>query len=148
MLGMLGITEGMEATVRWILRYQRYDGGFGTGDHSDLRSTFHAVSSLNNLGYSVRSLRRAVAFVRSCEQPLGGFSVVPIGTIPYMEDTYGGVKMLHFMGERCAYPAETANRVFKCLNSNGGFRRSIYLGISTFEDTYLALSVLRELGEV
>jgi hypothetical protein len=72
--------------------------------------------------------------------------VVPSSSISYMEDTYYGVLLLDAMGEKCRYPEQTLFHVLKCHNSNGGFRRSVELGISTFEDTYFALTILRKLG--
>ncbi|MEM0303313.1 MAG: hypothetical protein QXI54_09125 [Archaeoglobaceae archaeon] len=40
---------------------------------------------------------------------------------------------------------ETAEFVENLQNYNGGFRRSVYGGISTLEDTYYAISVLKYL---
>ncbi|MEM3019484.1 MAG: prenyltransferase/squalene oxidase repeat-containing protein [Candidatus Bathyarchaeia archaeon] len=148
LLKMLGIPWDSKKTVDWLLSHQNEDGGFGGYGRSNLRSTFHAVAALNNLGYSIESMKEVVAFVRSCELPSGGFSVVTEASTPYMEDVYCGVLLLDLVGERCAYPRETEIWVFRCLNSNGGFRRSAELGISTFEDTYFALSILRRLGRL
>lgn len=144
----LGHSENMEATVNWLRGRQNGDGGFGAGHRSNLRSTFHALASLNNLGYPVESMRGAVGFIRSCELPGGGFSVVPGISISYLEDIYYGLSALEMAGERSSYPENTTALVYSCQNSNGGFRRSPDLGISTFEDTYFALMILRELGRV
>ena len=144
MLRMLGLTDDADMTIGWLLGYRNGDGGFGANGCSNLRSTFHAVASLHNLSYPVKSMRATIGYVRSCEQARGGFSVVPGSSMPYMEDTYCGVLALDLMGGRCQYPERTADRVYECFNSNGGFRRSVELGISTFEDTYYALTILRE----
>ena len=141
-LSMLGFTTGAGATARWLLRHRNRDGGFGAHGRSNLRSTFHAVASLQRLAYDVRKLRTTVPYVRSCELASGGFSVVPDSSISYMEDIFCGVLTLDILGERCRYPDKTAERVRMCFNSNGGFRRSTELGISTFEDTYYALTIL------
>ncbi|MBO3803962.1 MAG: hypothetical protein JTT11_08875 [Candidatus Brockarchaeota archaeon] len=146
LLGLLDAREGAKATTNWLLGHKNGDGGFGSRGLSNLRSTFHAVFSLLNLGYDIRTLEETAGYVLSCEKPSGGFSVVPSSSIAYMEDTYYGVLLLDAMGEKCGYPERTLRHVFKCYNSNGGFRRSVELGISTFEDTYFALSVLRKLG--
>jgi hypothetical protein len=65
-----------------------------------------------------------------------------------MEDIYYGVVTLDLLGERCKFPEQTIKSVSECFNSNGGFRRSVELGISTFEDTYYALTVLRRLSRI
>ncbi|MGQ9514065.1 MAG: prenyltransferase/squalene oxidase repeat-containing protein [Thermoproteota archaeon] len=133
-------------TIRWLMKYLNDDGGFGAKGHSNLISTFHAICSLYNLGYPVRKFDRTIRFVRSCENVDGGFTSIPGASLPYLEEIYAGASILHMMGERCDYPEDTRNLVLSLQNSNGGFRRSIQLGISTFEDTYYALRVLQILG--
>lgn len=139
---MVGVEINREKTAAWLLSYQNRDGGFGAHGHSNLNSTYHAVASLFNMGYPVKSLKETVAYVRSCEKPSGGFTVVPRSSIPYMEHIYYGVSTLELLGEHARYPEETAEVVLKCQNSNGGFARSD-LGISTFEDTFYAVSILQ-----
>jgi hypothetical protein len=52
---------------------------------------------------------------------------------------------LDLLGETCRYPSQTIDFLLKCQNKNGGFARSD-VGISTFENTYQAVSVLLKLG--
>ena len=144
-LKTLDISIDFKPTIRWFLQYYNADGGFAAGKRSTLTSTFHAVASLHNLGYPVKGLNRTLSFVRSCEKKSGGFTAVPDTTFPYLEETYAGVLTLNFLGEKCLYPDAIKKLVFELQNSNGGFRRSTELGISTFEDTYYALSVLSQL---
>ena len=139
---MVVVKINREKTTSWLLSYQNRDGGFGAHGHSNLNSTYHAVASLFNIGYSVYSLKETIEYVRSCEKPSGGFTVVPRSSIPYMEHTYYGVSTLELLGEHARYPEKTAELVLKSQNSNGGFARSD-LGISTFEDTFYAVSILQ-----
>jgi len=139
---MVGVEINREKMISWLLSYQNRDGGFGAHRHSNLNSTYHAVASLFNLGYPIESLKKTLEYVRSCEKPSGGFTVVPRSSNPYMEHTYYGVSTLELLGEHARYPEKTAEFVLKCQNSNGGFARSD-LGISTFEDTFYALSILQ-----
>lgn len=141
----LNIFLDPEPIIGWLLEHHNSDGGFAAGKRSNLMSTFHAVASLYNLGYPVKELNRTLDFVRSCEKYGGGFTLVPDTTLPYLEDTYAGVIILSLLGQRCTYPDATRKLVSGLQNSNGGFRRSIALGISTFEDTYYALSILKRL---
>ena len=131
-----------EKAKRWLLSYQNTDGGFGARGYSNLNSTYHAVISLFNLGYPVKSLRQTLAYVRTCEKPSGGFTVIPSSFTPYMEHVYFGVSTLALLGEQARYPRETRQFVLKCQNTNGGFARAD-LGISSFEDTLYAVSILR-----
>jgi hypothetical protein len=142
---MVGVNINHDKTTSWLLNYQNRDGGFGAHRHSNLNSTYHAVASLFNLDYPVKSLEKTLEYVRSCEKPTGGFTVVPRSSLPYMEHVYYGVSTLELLYERPRYPANTASFVLKCQNSNGGFARSD-LGISTFEDTFYAVRILRIIG--
>jgi hypothetical protein len=138
---MVDVKINREKTIHWLLSYHNIDEGFGAHGHSNLNSTYHAVASLLNLGYPIKSLKKTLEYVRSCEKPGGGFTVVPRSSNPYMEHTYYGVSTVELLGEHARYPEKTAEFVLKCQNSNGGFARSD-LGISTFEDAFYAVSIL------
>jgi len=140
---MAGVEIDREKTKGWLLKFKNRDGGFGAHQHSNLNSTYHAVASLFNLGYPVKSLKTTLVYVRSCEKPSGGFTVIPRSSSHYMEHVYYGILTLDLLGEYARYPEKTAQFVFECQNANGGFARSD-LGISTFEDTFYAVNVLRK----
>ena len=129
-----------EPTVHWLLNSMNADGGFGRGGCSNLISTFHALSSLYNLEYQIQELKKTLRFVRSCEKNRGGFTVVPEVSLPFLQEVYAGATILRIMDAPLTYPEATRELVLGLQNSNGGFRRSIELGLSTFEDTYYALS--------
>ena len=145
LIKMAGVAVDHQKVAKWLLKYQNEDGGFGVKGNSNLNSTYHAVASLFNLGYPVKLLNKTCEYVRACEKPCGGFTVVPNSFSPYMEHTYYGVMTLSLMGENIIYPKETAMFVFNCRNANGGFARS-EVGIATFEDTFYAVSILRTIS--
>ena len=145
LVNMAGIEIDREKTIDWLLSYQNNDGGFGTPKHSNLNSTYHAVASLSNLGYPVKSLKETLRYIRSCEIPTGGFTVVPKSSNPFMEHVYYGVSTLDLLGEHARYPEKTAKFVSNCQNVNGGFARS-HFGVSTFEYTFYAVSTMQKLG--
>jgi len=145
LINMAGIAIDRQKVAKWLLTYQNRDGGFGVNGNSNLNATYHAVASLFNLGYPVKLLNKTLEYVRACEKPSGGFTVAPNIFIPYMEHTYYGVTALGLMGENIKYPKKTASFVFNCRNANGGFSRS-EVGISTFEDTFYAVSILRTIS--
>jgi hypothetical protein len=126
-----------------ILHVQNPDGSFGRFGYSRLGAIYHALASLSLLGFDVRTLRRTKEWVRSCEIPSGGFRGTPGSFDPYIviDDIYFGVKCLDILDESCRYPSQTLDLIANYQNENGGFRRSIFLGISTFESTYYAISV-------
>jgi hypothetical protein len=139
------ISPNDEEARRWLLKHRNKDGGFGACGHSNINSTHHAIASLSLLKANRMDLDDTVEFVRECEKPHGGFTIVSLSATPYMEHTYYGVMTLDLLGESCRFPSQTMDFVLKCQRGNGGFARSD-LGISTFENTFQAVSVLQELG--
>ena len=143
--GLLRIQLPKNRTMEWLLRFKNRDGGFSSEEHSNINSTYYAVASLVLLNVDTEDLRETVKFVRECEKAYGGFTLIPANVTPYMEHTYYGAMTLNLLGENCMFPSQTIDSLLKCQNKNGGFARSD-LGISTFENTFQAVSVLRKLG--
>lgn len=142
---ILKISPDDEEARRWLLRYRNKDGGFGARGHSNINSTHQAIASLSLLKANRMDLNDTVGFVRECEQPQGGFTVVTRSVTSYMEHTYYGVMTLGLLGESCRFPSQTMDYVLKCQRGNGGFARSD-LGISTFENTFQAVSIMQRLA--
>ncbi|MGD0646003.1 MAG: prenyltransferase/squalene oxidase repeat-containing protein, partial [Candidatus Bathyarchaeia archaeon] len=145
LVNLLKIKVNTEEVTNWLLKFKNDDGGFGTLGQSNVNSTYYAIASINFMKESLNVLSEAIVFVRKCEKLCGGFTVIPLNFSPYMEHTYFGVMTLDMLGERSKYPSETINFVLGCQNDNGGFARSD-LGISTFENTFQAVEVLRKLN--
>lgn len=141
---LLKINVEAGEVAKWMINFRNADGGFGTQGQSNINSTYYAVASMNLIKASLSDLRETVTFVRACEKPYGGFTVIPMSYAPYMEHTYYGVMTLDLLGEKSKYPTQTIDWVLKCQNKKGGFARSD-LGISTFEDTYYAIKILQKL---
>jgi len=139
-----GIELPTNKMVRLLLSYQNKNGGFGENGYSSLNSTYNAVASLSSLGYPVRTLRGTLAYVRSCEEPSGGFTIIPGSSQLYMEHVHYGVSTLELLGEHPRYLGAIAKFILRRQNSNGGFARSD-IGISTFEDTFYAVNTLRKI---
>jgi len=131
----------------WLLQYKNKDCGFGAHQHSNLSSTYHAVASLSFLKHNMNDLHCTEEFIRQCEKPYGGFTMIPRSSIPYMEPTYYGVMTLDLLGKNCRFPSQTTDFILKCQRANGGFARSD-MGISSFENTFQAISILRKFGMV
>lgn len=142
---LLKMEVNAEEVADWLLRFRNGDGGFGLQGQSDINSTYYALVSLGLLKKYPKDLRKSLHFVRECEKPYGGFTVIPMNLMPYMEHTYYGVMTLDLLGEESRYPSQTLDWVLKCQNKNGGFARSD-LGISTFIDTHNAIKIMEKLG--
>jgi len=130
-----------------LLSMQNADGSFGSERFSRIASTYYALKTLKVIGYNIKRLPNVHHWIRQCEVPSGGFKANPKESSTYivMEDIYYGVKTLEALNEKCRYPRETLKLIAKFQNPNGGFRRSIFLGISDFESTYQAVSSIRSL---
>jgi hypothetical protein len=142
---LLEIKVDSKKVFKWLIHFRNEDGGFGPQGQSNINSTYYAIASIKFLNGDLRNYNEVATFVRACEKPHGGFTVIPMSLTPYMEHTYYGVMTLDLLGEECKYPAQTADFILKCQNKNGGFARSD-LGISTFENTFEAVSMLHKLG--
>jgi len=142
---LLGQKEMREEVVDWLLKYKNSDGGFGSNGYSNVNSTYYATASLGLLGFNLDKIKDTVDFLRTCENPEGGFTVIPNSCASYLEHTYYGVSALEAFKERCNYPSQTIDFVLKCQNANGGFARTD-IGISTFENTFQAISLMRKVA--
>jgi len=132
--------------VDWLLGFRNRDGGFGVHENSNINSTYYAVSSLRMLGFDINRMQDTVAFVRKCEKPNGGFTVIPHAYEPYVEYTFYGVMALEALNEKCRFPSRTVDFLLRCQNNNGGFARSD-LGVSAFEYTFQAVNVMQKLAQ-
>ena len=141
---LLKINVATNEVVEWLLNFKNEDGGFGTHGQSNINSTYYAIASISLLKGSLKDPYETIKFARACEKPYGGFTVIPVNFMPYMEHTYYGVMTLDLLGEKSRYPMQTVDWILKCQNKNGGFARSD-LGISSFIDTYYAVSLLQKL---
>lgn len=144
---LLGKQLPKNRITEWLLSFKKSDGGFSAEEHSNINSTYYAVASLAMLSIKVKDPSETIKFVRECERPYGGFTLIPKNIMPYIEHTYYGAMTLELLGETCKYPSQTIDFLLKCQNKNGGFARSD-VGISTFENTFQAVRILKVLQEL
>ncbi len=142
---LLKLKVEADGVADWLLSFRNVDGGFGVKGHSDINSTYYVTASLGALKRGLIGREETLRFVRGCEKPHGGFTIVPINYTPYMEHTYYGAMTLDLLGEKCRYPQQTADWILTCQNRNGGFARGD-LGISLMVNTYQAVALLLKLA--
>lgn len=148
LLNMLKKEFDKEKTIKFILKLKNGDGGFGRRNFSSIVSTYHAIRTLKMLNYNIENLSDTLNYIERCESANGGFTVAPGVEPPFMEFTYAGVMSLDLFGRNPRDIRKTVEFVYNCMNSNGGFRRSMEHGISSFENTYYAISILKKFGEI
>ncbi len=121
--------------VEFVLRFKRGEG-FGVSS-PNLKDTFYASSVVDCYDGLVTFVMK-----HKCN---GGFSKKPNSYPPYLEDTYYALSILRTCKKDCRDEA-TLEFVLSLQNRDGGFRRSIYLGVSTLEFSYYAVECLKCLG--
>lgn len=127
----------------FILSHQNKDYGFGL-ERSDIISTYYALESLNDINPSlIRGRNRILEFTHNCLNKEGGYTFIPDIYPPYLEPTYAGIRINEILNNRPPNLDKTLDFIRKLQNSNGGFRRSQYMGISELEYTYRALYILK-----
>ncbi|NJE41998.1 prenyltransferase/squalene oxidase repeat-containing protein [Thermococcus sp. GR6] len=126
-------------------RIREFVMGFRKGDCFGVKGatttmTYQALFTLKGLGYAVPDTTH---FYR-CEV-YGGFTEVPYSLPPYLEPTFYAIRGLSLLGKRARYVRDHIRFIRALQNPNGGFRRSLEMGISNFQNTYRAVKALDEL---
>jgi len=73
-----------------------------------------------------------------------GYVASPTGSSVTLESVYAGHKIAKYLG--LSDPSGVPAFVDSLQNANGGFRRSSFGGISSLEYSYLALSIISDIG--
>ncbi len=124
----------------FVRKFKR-DGGFGIMK-PDLQETYYCISVLHS---SQNIKRDVVEFIKKHECS-GGFSKLPGGYPPYLEETYYALSSFKLLNHRYSN-SRTAEYIASLQNPDGGFRRSIHGGISSLEYTYYAVASLKYFEE-
>ena len=132
-------SDGEKDAIRKFVMRFRNGNGYGVKQPTTTM-TYQALHTLNALGYRPPKS----AHFRNCELcgDWGGFTEVPYSLPPYLEPTFYGTRGLELQGETPTCPRRHVWFIRRLQNSNGGFRRSLELGISNFQNTYRALAVV------
>ncbi len=135
-----------DAVLRHLTAYHNPDGGFGH-PRSSLIETAHALAILAMIDepYSAYGVEQ---FLRRCENAVFGYLNSSGATPAYLEDLVAGVKCAALIGRSPRFSGRCRSFVDKCRNANGGYSRSIYGGISTLENTRLAIRTLVLINQI
>jgi len=126
-----------EAIRAFVMRF-RNGNGYGVKQPTTTM-TYQALFTLYSLGYRPPKSPH----FRNCELcPMGGFTEVPYSLPPYLEPTFYATRGLELQRETPECPRRHIQFIRRLQNPNGGFRRSLELGISNFQNTYRALAVV------
>ncbi|NJE00854.1 hypothetical protein [Thermococcus sp. JdF3] len=127
-----------DAIRTFVMRFRNGNGYGVKGPTTTM--TYQAIHTLRALGYRPPKSPH----FRNCEfcGDWGGFTEVPYSLPPYLEPTFYAARGLELQGETPGCPRRHIWFIRQLQNPNGGFRRSLELGISNFQNTYRALAVL------
>ncbi|WP_457751656.1 prenyltransferase/squalene oxidase repeat-containing protein [Thermococcus sp.] len=131
-------SEEKEAIRKFVMKF-RNGNGYGVKQPTTTM-TYQALYTLYALGYRPPKSPH----FKNCELcgDWGGFAEVPYSLPPYLEPTFYATRGLELQNETPSCPRRHIWFIQQLHNSNGGFRRSLELGISTFQNTYRALAVV------
>jgi len=130
--------------IDFVLNFRNTDYGFGN-NVSTLIETYHALSVLCFLNYSVNSLKTG-RFVQKCESQAYGFLNIPEVNPSFIEYIYAGIAASVLLKRRVEYQDRCIEFIIKCQRINGGFSRTVDGGIATLNNTYYAINALSLLG--
>jgi hypothetical protein len=139
-LGIRPNKQIRDAVLYHLNTHHHPDGGFGH-PRSSLIETAHALRILDVLG-EPHGTFGAERFLQRCEDAAFGYLDSPGATPPYLEHLAAGVECAFLTGRPPRFPERCRMFVNKCRNGNGGYSRSIFGGISTLENTHLAIRTL------
>ena len=143
--------EDLELIKKCVLSFQNEDGGFGKY-RSDIMSTYYALETLNLINHAfINSQEKIIDFTLSCQTDEGIFAYTPLSYPPYIESIYAGIKIYEILEHPLEHGLnrdEIINFVLKLQNTDGGFRRSYFIGISELEYVFKALYVLKSLHHI
>jgi len=117
--------------------FQNNDGGFGVMKGSQLATTFYCLNIANLIGYKLKNKDQTERYLFS-----------QLGRINYLEEYYWAVESLVLLGKIIPNKDKIITFLNACKRDNGGFSRSQFMGISTIEYTFQAVSLLKRLGEL
>jgi len=131
-------SEEKEAIREFVMKF-RNGNGYGVKQPTTTM-TYQALYTLRALGYRPPKSPH----FKNCELcgDWGGFTEVPYSLPPYLEPTFYATRGLELQNETPSCPRRHIWFIQQLHNSNGGFRRSLELGISNFQNTYRALAVV------
>ncbi|MBP1912732.1 prenyltransferase/squalene oxidase repeat-containing protein [Thermococcus stetteri] len=120
--------EEKEKIRAFVMKF-RMGNGFGVKQPTTTM-TYQALHTLYALGYRPPKSPH----FKNCELcgDWGGFTEVPYSLPPYLEPTFYATRGLGLQGETPTCPRRHIWFIRQLQNSNGGFRRSLELGISNF----------------
>ncbi|WP_297534818.1 hypothetical protein [Thermococcus sp.] len=130
--------EMKERIREFVMKYKMGDS-YGV-THPTTTMTYQALYSLRTLGYRPPKSEH-FRKVEVCGD-WGGFTEVPYSLPPYLEPTFYALRGLELQNQRATCIRKHISFIRTLQNPNGGFRRSIELGISNFQNTYRAIASL------
>ncbi len=137
----------IEKNIRKLVySFQNKDGGFGH-QNSSLYETAQAVQILQLLDCKFGK-SEILEFIEHCERPDHGFTDVPNTTLSYIEYIHAGLKASLLVSYKPKYLDACDLFIKGCQRRNGGYSRSTNDGISTIENTYLAVHSLLLLSKL
>ena len=136
-LKIIGADFDKERVNGFVFSFLRPGGGYEAKGYSTLASTFYATEIHKLLGVDVGKLNATRDYLRTIEENTEA---------QFIEGLYWLTMGLANLGMKPNMPDKVMTFVMMCQRLGGGFSRAPVMAIPTLEDTFYALSILREIG--
>jgi len=121
-----------EKTAKLVLSLQNKNGGFGRGRESHLMASYHALSILNLLSFNLPTKERVYDYLME-----------KWSDCYFLEDLFYIIESLALINKPLPDISKIMQFVDSCQRGNSGFGRAPTMSITTIEDTYLAVSIIK-----
>ncbi len=133
----LGIDFNKQTLVDYVLSRRNSDGGFGSIKGSEVATTYYCLEVLNLISRKIEGVNK-----------IRDYLLHELARANYLEEYHWSIIGLHLLGEHIPDRDRVLSFVEACYRSNGGFSRSQFIGISSIEYTYQAVSTLKVLKAI
>ena len=134
LLTELGISFDKRKFIKYVNSLQNDDGGFGGINGSQTATTLYCLEILNKIEHPFPK-----------EKEIRQYLMHQFLLANYLEEYYWTIEGLALLKREIPDKKKILSFICACYRGNGGFSRSQFMGISTIEYTYYAVSILKQL---
>jgi len=134
LLSELGVKFDKKMFVEYVNSLTNDDGGFGSIVGSQASTTYYCLEILNVAAQLDNRVSKIDLFLTQQFQSAN-----------YLEEYFWAIKGLALLKKEIPEKKKMWSFLEGCYRGNGGFSRSQFMGISTIEYTYYAVSILKYL---
>lgn len=133
----LNINIDQNLLIEYIQSLKNNGEGFGKIKGSEISTTCYCLEISKKIKYSLPNKTEIINYI-----------IKELNHASYLEDYYWSTKALNLLKIKVPKTEKIINFLTKCQRENGGFSRSEFIGISTIEYTFFAVSILKKIEQI